>query len=383
MKILLSSFGLAENSNKASLSPFYLMPPMRSMNNSIMPDYSALLLFNTVVMDVNSFQFVMEWSERLTAYFYERKKTLKLPTTEKEVLLKSAQMYADTFRLLKEEGFVELVDFNAILGPHKSLLKKILDYDMSNRDLWLKPLKKSLGIWDRFARDVPVLIAPNYLSAHSARTDAATIRRNLFLREELFKKATDPRDREDNQNILDELESIIREYLKYVNCNLVLSNLLSIPFHDWEDYSPFYEQKFLSVGRIGFETQKEQSLARQLFQISFPEFAITDPHTFMKIITDKRINDLRKMIKTAAENDSVFDVSFARNTLKKVLDVEQKTAKYRSIVSWITKPIDFIPWAGNLASTIVDEVAGHIVDGRIKRDFRWFYLLSDIAETDA
>lgn len=375
MKILLSSFGVTENVNDKPQSPYYLMPPMRSVNNSIMPDYSTLLLFNQIVMDVNSFDFVMQWNERVEAQISRIERTKNVSNKEKDDLSKSILAFIDTFKLMKQEGFIELVDFNAILGQRKNLLKKMLDYDMSISDVWMKPLKTSLQIWDKFTKNAPSSLNPHPSSLHIANNKTALIKANLHLRERML-ETKKPYERD----VTDILERHLREYLNYVNCNLILSNTLNVPFHDWGDYSPFYEQKFLSVGQIESNIQKEKSYAQKLFQVSFPEFEITKPSTFMKVLTDKRIEDLRSMIRESVENGNQFDVKFARETLKTVFNLEKKTAKYRSLISWVTKPIDFIPWAGNLASMLVDEFAGHMVEQKIKKDFRWFYLLSDIAE---
>ena len=40
----------------------------------------------------------------------------------------------------------------------------------------------------------------------------------------------------------------LSSYLSYANANLILSNEMGAGLHDWEDFQPFYHQKFLAVG---------------------------------------------------------------------------------------------------------------------------------------
>src|ERR1035438_7909530 len=94
MKLMLTSFGIDERSAPTrGQSLFHRMPPVsfRLINEAFMPDYELLVLCDQVVMDESSFQQLIDSPAR--AY----------------------SGVADTFRALKAEGRIELVDFSSVL----------------------------------------------------------------------------------------------------------------------------------------------------------------------------------------------------------------------------------------------------------------------------
>jgi hypothetical protein len=172
---------------------------------------------------------------------------------------------------------------------------------------------------------------------------------------------------------------VLHDYLSYVNANIVLSNKLKAGFHDWTDFLPFYRRKFLSVGQ-DLDAQKQIDASNRLFEVSFPEFAISDTAALVKVLNDKRIIDLRRLIQDAVEGKVTFDEGFARNMLKEVLGTEKRIARYRTIVSYLTMPLDFLPLLSPVAQKVTEEVVGMLVEKRLKQKYRWFYMLSDAAE---
>ena len=70
-----------------------------------------------------------------------------------QLLLSHARAYsrvADTFRALKSDGRIELVDFSSILRANSGLLDRMLEHDMAALDQWVAPLRESLAMWRRF-----------------------------------------------------------------------------------------------------------------------------------------------------------------------------------------------------------------------------------------
>lgn len=173
---------------------------------------------------------------------------------------------------------------------------------------------------------------------------------------------------------------MLQSYLSYVNANIVLSNELGVGFHDWADFLPFYRLKFLSVGKEHIEEERRIEESQKLFEVSFPEFAIADTHTLIKALQDKCVADLRELVEKAVKGDVTFDQEFARSVLNKVLGIERRTRRYRNIISYITMPIGFVPWVGTAAQKVIEEAVGTPLEKKLKQKYRWFYLLSDLAE---
>lgn len=343
---MLTSYGVTEELKDLleNESIFYLMPPidMRAINNTFMPDYAVLLLCDRVILDKSSF---VKLGEEPHWLYESTSKTLKY---------------------LYSEGFIELVDFDCVLRKNKTLLQRMLEHDLETLDQWIRPLKESADIWYNFVeKAVSTSVGlDNFLPPTRA------INRNEISHIMHYETV----DSEDT------LREKIQYYLSYVNANIVLSNELGVGFHDWADFSPFYKQKFLSVGREGPEGKEHIEAIKKLFEVSFPEYNIKDPATLIRILHDERITELRELIQDAIEGKIVFDEDFARNVFKEVFEIERKTSNYRKIISYLTIPVSFFPGVGAITQKTAEEVLGTLLEKKLKQKYRWFYILSDIAQ---
>lgn len=98
------------------------------------------------------------------------------------------------------------------------------------------------------------------------------------------------------------------------------------------------------------------------------------------MLNDKRIVDLRQLVQDSVDGKVSFDEGFAKRVLKEVLTVEREAARYRTIISYLTIPLDLVPYVGTFVQKAVEEAAGMMVEKRLKRGYRWFYMLSDAVE---
>ncbi len=100
-------------------------------------------------------------------------------------------------------------------------------------------------------------------------------------------------------------------------------------------------------------------------------------------LRDKRVEDLRQLVSDAVAGKVTFDIQFARNVFKEVLQTERKITWYRNITSYLTLPIDFVgfvPGVGGVIQKGVEELIGSAIENNLKRNYQWFYMLSDLAE---
>lgn len=381
MQLMLTSFGVAEEDLEPSQdrSLFYRMPPvsMHTVSNVFMPDYAALILCEKLILDEASFVSLQQnphWS--FTAV-------------------------ADAIELLYHEGFIKLVDFRHILKRNENLLKKMLEHDLKILDQWVEPFRASLDIWRHFAyksyellredrnRIMHSKILPRLHVSELITYELTQIERygvipghctyysHIFF---LVKEALESSSKRKRAEYREALRQALRSYLSYVNANIVLSNEIGVGFHDWADFLPFYRLKFLSVGKENIKEERQIEESQKLFEVSFPEFAITDTRALIKALQDKRIADLREMVNRAVKGEVTFDQEFARNIFKEVFEIERRTNIYRKIISYVTSPMGFVPWVGTAAQMVIEETVGTPLEKKLKQKYRWFYLVSDLAE---
>jgi hypothetical protein len=174
------------------------------------------------------------------------------------------------------------------------------------------------------------------------------------------------------------IKQILAGYLSYVNANLVISNTLGLGIHDWYDFLPFYREKVMSVGQESTREQKQVTKMNQLFDIAFPDFRIWDTHSLLKALKDKRIRDLRQLVDEAVRGKVEFNEKFARRALAEVFKRDMKLQRFRKVVSYITMPLGLIPYAGTLVQKGAEESAVYLQERRLKKEFRWFYLISEL-----
>lgn len=395
MEVMLTSFGVLQENPPSPLgrSDFYHMPPAslgsvrgQGVGSVLTPDYDVLLLCERILMDGESFERITKGKERWSLW----------------------SILGNAFRVLDAEGYVKIVDFKSILHRNTRLLQKMLDHDLLTIDQWVRPLVDSLRLWVDFARGAASTLLNGDIERfwgsiqgnnrkHTSRRlfDSEDDRKLALIRsggsplirdlglvadiclmaEEALSSASKRRKRE----YRNALREVLSWYLAYVNANLILSNELGTGFHDWCDFSPFYQHKWLSIGKETSETTRAVGEVQKLFSVVFPEFAISDVASLMKALKDKRIASLRTLIQEAVEGKVVFDTNFAKRTLHEVLGEETKTGRWRRIVSYATIPLGLFSLVGMAAQKAADESIGKLLEKKLKKRHEWFYMLSDIS----
>lgn len=394
MRLMLTSFGI-EQAVMGEAQPgaepgsmFRRMPPVsfRRISGTFVPDYELLLLSDTILMDGASFGQLVQ--SPLGAY----------------------TQVADTLNALRAEGRIELVDFVSILRANSNLLDRMLEHDMKTLDQWVDPLRRSLNTWREFvqdSRDVMRGMAEEQYDRKDSPDghDDISWQRNMhahamhgtiadvFAHEMhhamseahsisfLIEDALSSSEKRKRKEYRDPLREVLRSYLAYVNANLVLSNELNVAFHDWLDFTPFYALKFLSVGKDRDGAHEGRDQLERLFTVSFPDLAIRDTRSLVRALNDKRIEDLRKLVDDALAGKVTFDEEFAKAVLTEVLQCEKKARKVRNVLGYASMPVGFLPWIGTPAQKLIEEAIGTPLEHKIKAKNKWFYMLSEIADS--
>jgi len=383
MKVMLTSFGIEHSILSADRhkSIFHNMPPVsfRWMNEMFMPDYELLLLCDSVIMDGASLDRLIHGS--VPAYSH----------------------VADVFQSLRSEGRIEIKDFSSVLKSQSNLLQRMIEHDIKLLDHWVNPLRESLSLWQHFSMmtmdimrserepgphqaplrnieyyqryQLVLLHEIGHMAIHKANN-------NMQLISTMVAEALESSEKRKRKEYRGPLRDVLRTYLAYVDANLILSHELGVGFHDWLDFTPFYAAKFLSVGQNGNPVEKGRAQLEKLFTVPFPDLAIRNTRSLMKALNDKRINELRQLVDQAAHGKVEFDNEFAKRVLIEVFEDSKRAKKWRNVLGYATLPIGFIPWVGTVAQKAIEEGVGIPLENKLKEKHRWFYMLSEIAESE-
>jgi len=379
---MLTSFGVEHSllSESGHETMFQHMPPVsfRRINETFMPDFELLLLCDSIVMDEASFDRLVHRS--VPAYL----------------------RVSETFQALRSEGRVELKDFSSTLRDHVELLDRMIEHDLKSLDQWVKPLSESLNLWMHFLQRSMKLIRidregwrdqfpfrgvrpdeihlTNFI-VHEAHSTAA-----LYLDETedssmLVYEALESSEKRKRRKYRGALRDVLRSYLTYVDANLILSHQFDVGLHDWLDLTPFYATKFLSVGQGEDPVVESKTQLERLFTVPFPDLALHNTRALIKALNDKRIEDLRRLVAEAVAGHVQFDDEFAKAVLRDVFRSSERAKHWRSVIGYATLPIGLIPWVGTPVQKIVEESVSIPIERKLKQTHRWFYMLSEIAES--
>ena len=373
MDMLLTSFGLSHLApEKESL--FYRLPPytLSLVNRQLMSDFSMLLLCDKVIVDRQSFNRLMDVGMR------DHWRYADIYTQTSELL-----------RVLYDEGFVRLEDFEGVIESYRPLLEEMLELECKSIDVWVPPLRESVALWkESFNRifDAPIdSCFPDSDSKEELNRRVSDFGSYYahglcyIASEEFVDEALKSSRSRRKSNYRQALIATLKIYLAYINANIVLTRHFDCSFHDWSDMRPFYQTKFTRIGIPQPPNQVEIEKLNCLFDVSFPEFTFWRPHAIVRALRDSRITELRKLVVDATRDETTFDKEFANRVLSEVLTIERKVANMRNIVSYATMPLGFIPIAGTPIQKLAEEVVMKPLERKLRKKFNWFYLISEMA----
>ena len=384
MDLMLTSFGLAHYSNRRRYLDraakadeiFYRMPPaaIAETGQHFLPDYATLLLADRVILDETTYDRLISGRHRSYG---------------------NVSLIAKT---LHDEGFVRLENFDEVIHRNQKSIKASLKSDLSKLEDWALPLEEATLEWSRSVQKFSDSLRSEYLKdtdgaividdeirdeleghantwAHMAH--GHTHSHHLF-RYEIAHLQSEPK--EARKRWREHMSRTLSEYLSYVNVNLLLANQFDAAFHDWGDFQPFYRAKFLRGASARRDAGAKIHEVNKLFSVSFPEFTFWKPATIIRALKDPRIQQLRQLVDDAVAGKIQFDREFAVRTLTEVLKAEWSIGKMRNLVSYATLPLDLIPVIGMPIQKATEEAIVRGIARKKKKDYRWFYLISELAE---
>lgn len=387
MDVVLTSFGTGVESGLGEcgdtdmkFSIFYRMPPlMLEDKGTLRLDYAALFMFDRVIVDQGTYQQAIAPELEKCAWNGFKRETV-------EMLQKSVAEYSEVLRALKSSGRLITKDFDAAFSEVRQIWKQATDHDMKRIPEWVTPLESSLKEWEKIGLQLTLGIEefwsgsevkpweilfmpyrPHALTAYDRADHYLNTLRN-------WKKKQTRQERH-------YARTVVREYLSYINFNMILSFHLNAALLDWQDMQPFYDKKFALADRTKPPEARMATQSRKLFELMFPQFVPKTPRRLVRALEDKRVEELRLLIHRSLEGSEDFDSDFAIRTLKEVLRLEHRAIARRRICGWATLPLGIIPLVGTAVQKTVQEAINALWGNRELREYRWYYLINEIDES--
>ncbi len=292
----------------------------------------------------------------------------------------------NTVRALVDEGFIETKNYASIARLHANDLAKATDRAMRDPLDWKEQLLVFMRWWDRMqpalrcgmksiydpdTTPVALGIYCYLIRAQGAVNPSEVVRLTKLLHSR--KKRWSVKEKQ-------ELIAITRPYISYLHLNVALRTKLQCPVLDWDGMSAFYEcwyqQTLRAVDRSAMRRQDRIEKAKELFSISLPNIRPKTPLQIVKLLKDRRIKDLRRIIYDAARTGKPLTRDWGEKALIAALQAHERIEGTRRIKAWIARGLAAIPFL-SLPAALGDGLIDAIQAYRAKREYKWLYALLD------
>lgn len=344
------------------------MPPAVAVDEGMQIDVSPLLVVDRVILDTNAQEY--------------------LQSTDRPFL----SPMKEAVHALYEEGFLESVNFRAIADEHALALSQETDRASADPLQWLEHIRYFMKWWHSNQDEIRLGLGSDYdpqtipiilgIYCHLAQRDGAV---NVDEAARIASRIRSNRKRWTNPE-KEELRAVIRPYLSYVHLNLALAEVIGHPCLDWQGMADFYKTKYdMTLQTLGTEKRKERAKvakAQELFSIALPKLRPRSATQMIKLLKDRRIKYLRRMIEDSIDEGIAFSRDWGENALIAAGQAQMRVQELNRLSSWVCLGLSFVPYLG-IASGIGGAVTNGVTGHRVQRQFKWLYALLDAARPDA
>ena len=336
------------------------MPPLGSFGKSrgFVPDFSVLIMFDEFIIPGQA---------------YERIRSLPRESW--------AGTWPEVIDLLDAEGALSTVDIEEQTKQVASIRGGMLRKDMRDPARWAS----AMMYYDNLmaTADRALGQGPSSVGSLDWRFDPEMIpgvrgsdgHNHILSAAPLTDPGEDPDDPhfELHQVALDHLRGQLRE----VNAGLAMAARLDVAPMFWAPYKGYLEAKSDEATRARSAEERAEA-ARLFFRIAFPRYGPETVRELSQLRRDGRLRQLRQVIQSASKTGEVMDPEYPQRVLEDVLRVERKVGRERQIMAWISSAIGLIPFPGvGFAATGGSELVTFAVERRARKNWNWFYLISD------
>ena len=330
------------------------MPPLGTYESGqgFIPDYAVLTMFDEFVIDEVAY-------ERLTS-----KRTPKW-----------FGAWPNVIQLLNAEGALSTVNTTRELAQTGRARGSMLRRDMKDVSRWADAMNYYSTLFASADRALSPVATPsmNFAWDYDPAETPGTVGSDGKYHDLAALPLTEPgKDSQDPHFELHEtaLEEL-RDQLQEVNAGISIAAQLNCAPMFWAPYRLYLEQKTAS-------TNQQTEAPRLFFKIAFPRYQPSSVKDLKRLRQDRRARQLREVILSAAQSGDVMDPKYPQRILEEVFRLEKKIGQVRQIISWISSAIGLVPVPGlGLATTVVGELASTGIEQWLRKDWHWFYLISD------
>lgn len=358
MKVLLSNYAAHVSSIPNNIEMFTgMIPPVIASGDRLDLDYSALMFFDRLVLD---------------QHCYEHVESLNVPP------FRNLQ---SSLKMLKEEGYLELVNFGEIAKKHQAQIRAAALAASKDFETWIPELQRHIQEWK--------LIRPSMkqvLGKYFTEWDEVCIGISCLINERTGKLDTQESDKVEklifsrklrrSEAEREIISRVLLPSLEMVHLNLFVANDLNCRnLFDWQTLDGFYKKKFdYHLLRNFDEENLEIRAMREFFNVAFHPFTPREASEWIKLLEDPRIKDLRERVKDAAQNSERFDAAFAEKALASRDFAKERLNRIQKIVGWVTLPLELIPFPA--VDRVVEGVVMRYAESKLLREHRWLYFSS-------
>ncbi len=316
---------------------FSIPPHSRAFEGGF--DYYPFLLYDEVVMDVSSYNYI-----------------LNAPLSSSHFPCWFSPNTVQILEELRANNIIILEDYSSQLRqPEVSkLLSQLLQEDMMDTGILLACID-SMSLWQNYLLESSGI--NGFRSAH--------IRTNIIPRLEKAQQAI----KGGYTHAIPDIGTYLYECLGDINSTLFLAQMYDIPIYDWESYNPFYAYKLFKLSNSGkvFSLDYSSQKFQQLIEVFVPNFRLNSASEILDIRSNKKFAAVRNLL-SKKDLDSDID-ELLHEATDGILKMKEAQESFSKVMKWITLPLDFLPFPA--AGTLVQEIAEKIYANRMGKKYEW------------
>ena len=255
-------------------------------------------------------------------------------------------------RVLHQEGFLRLEDFDAIGHAQESQLAASLDADLEALESWIPTVRKWFDAWqahyegiqatlrpaikqmrDAAAAGCPVALDYSHQASKFIHDTGGRYQMAAFYAEESLPPAGESLD--DDRQI--ELRTMLSEELRLARGQLGLCQELGAALHDWCDLEPFYQEIVARSGASGGKGKPARQ-AHRVFELSLPEFSFWHPDNVLRALTDPRVRQWRDKVRESIAAKKPLGLREAEEILAAIRRFDHGVTATRLVTATMSTP---------------------------------------------
>ena len=295
-------------------------------SQQFLPDFALLLLVDQILMDRRTFEGLL------------RGQVLSGPTVP---LLA---------RLLHQEGFLRLEDFEGVGRAQESHLAALLQADVAALESWVPTVRAWFSAWQSHYQGIQGTLRPvikqmrdDAAAGEPAELDysqaAAKFIHDTGGRYQMAnfyaEEALAPEGESLEGDRRAEFQTLLSEELRLARGNLFLCEEFGAAQHDWCDLEPFYKSIVARGGEPAGAGKSERTTTR-IFELPLPEFSFWHPDHVIRALKDPQVGQLRERVRESLAARKPLVHSAAQATLSAIRRFDQSVTTIRMVTATLS-----------------------------------------------